>query len=184
MRRQHWVTWLASALMCVMLAAVAAAQSGNSTLQGKVVDAQKASLPGASVTIANPSTGLTRETTSDASGAFAFPGMPPGTYALTVSMQGFKTAVVEKVALQVDSTNDVTVGLEIGSLNESVQVRRRSPVINTTDASIGQRHQRQPDPRPAARGPQRRRLLRCSPASTYMPKSRSRARRSIRATAP
>jgi hypothetical protein len=76
MRRQHWVTWLAGALMCVMLATVAAAQSGTSTLQGKVVDAQKAALPGANVTIANPATGLSRETMSDASGAFTFPRMP------------------------------------------------------------------------------------------------------------
>ena len=82
MRRQHWVTWLASALMCVMLATVAAAQSGTSTLQGKVADPQKAALPGATVTIANPATGLSRETTTDTSGGFTLPGMPPGTYVL------------------------------------------------------------------------------------------------------
>ena len=137
MRRQHWVTWLASALMCVTLAAVAAAQSGTSTLQGKVVDPQKAALPGATVTIANPATGLSRETTADASGGFTFTGMPPGSYAVTVTLQGFKTTVLDKVTLQVDTTSNIEIALQIGSLAESVQVTSEAPVINQTDASIG-----------------------------------------------
>jgi hypothetical protein len=136
MRRQHWVAWLTAAFLC-LVAQDARAQSGTATLQGKVVDAQKAALPGATVTIANPATGLSRETTADETGGFTFPGVPPGTYAVTVTMQGFKTAVVERVALQVDTTSEVTVGLEIGNLSESVQVTSEAPVINATDASIG-----------------------------------------------
>ena len=41
MRRQHWVTWLLAACMCLMTARLAGAQSGTATLQGKVIDAQK-----------------------------------------------------------------------------------------------------------------------------------------------
>jgi Carboxypeptidase regulatory-like domain len=137
MRRQHWVTWLMAACMCFAMVHTARAQSGTATLQGKVVDAQKMALPGANVTLANPATGLSRTVQSDTSGSFTFPGMPPGTYALTVEMQGFKTSVVDKVTLQVDSTNEVSVGLQIGSLSESVQVTSEAPVINSTDASIG-----------------------------------------------
>ncbi|MFI5076158.1 MAG: carboxypeptidase-like regulatory domain-containing protein, partial [Vicinamibacteria bacterium] len=84
-----------------MTAHLASAQSGTATQQGKVIDAQKMALPGANVTLANPATGFTRTVQSDTSGAFAFPSVPPGTYALTVEMQGFKTSVVDKVALQV-----------------------------------------------------------------------------------
>jgi hypothetical protein len=137
MRRQHWVTWLAAAIMCLMTARGADAQSGTSTLQGKVVDAQKMALPGASVTIANSATGLSRTTQSDSSGTFTFPGVPPGDYALTVEMQGFKTSVIDKVALQVDTTSEVSIALQVGSLSESVQVVAEAPVINSTDASIG-----------------------------------------------
>ena len=137
MRRQHWVTWLMAACMCLALVHTARAQSGTATLQGKVIDAQKMALPGANVTIANPATGLSRTTQSDSSGAFTFPGVPPGTYALTVEMQGFKTSVLDKVALQVDSTSEVSVALQVGSLSESVQVVAEAPVINSSDASIG-----------------------------------------------
>lgn len=136
MRRQHRVAWLVAAFLC-LVALEAGAQSGTATLQGKVVDAQKAALPGATVTIANPATGLSREGTTDQTGGFTFPGLPPGTYTVTVTMQGFKTGVAQRVALQVDSTSEVTIGLEIGSLSESVQVSADAPVINQTDASIG-----------------------------------------------
>ena len=131
------MTWLMAACMCLMTAHLASAQSGTATLQGKVIDAQKMALPGANVTLANPATGFSRTVQSDTSGAFAFPSVPPGTYALTVEMQGFKTSVVEKVALQVDSTSELSIDLQIGSLSESVQVSADAPVINTSDASIG-----------------------------------------------
>ena len=131
------MTWLMAACMCLMTAHLAGAQSGTATLQGKVIDAQKMALPGANVTLANPATGFSRTIQSDASGTFAFPSVPPGTYALTVEMQGFKTSVVEKVALQVDSTSELSVDLQIGSLSESVQVSADAPVINSSDASIG-----------------------------------------------
>ena len=137
MRRQHWVTWLMTAWMCLLTAQYAGAQSGTATLQGKVVDSAKLALPGANITLTNPATGLTRSTQSDGSGSFTFAGMPPGTYALTVEMQGFKTSVIERLALQVDSTSDVSVGLQIGNLAESVQVTSEAPVINSTDNSIG-----------------------------------------------
>ena len=88
MRRQHWVTWMLAACVCLMTAHAASAQSGTATLQGKVIDAQKMALPGANVTLANPATGFSRTVQSDASGTFAFPSVPPGTYAMTV--EGFE----------------------------------------------------------------------------------------------
>jgi hypothetical protein len=125
-----------AALICA-IASIASAQSGTSTLQGKVLDAQKAALPGATATLANAATGFSRETVSDASGAFVFSAVPPGTYSLTVALTGFKTSVADKVTLQVDTITELNVGLEIGSLAESIQVSAEAPVINTSDASIG-----------------------------------------------
>jgi hypothetical protein len=136
MSRQHRVTWLMAAVICAF-ASLASAQSGTSTLQGKVVDAQKASLPGATATLSNTATGFTRDAVSDAAGAFTFSAVPPGTYTLTVALTGFKTSVADKVTLQVDTITELNVGLEIGSLSESVQVSAEAPVINSSDASIG-----------------------------------------------
>lgn len=125
-----------AALICA-IASIASAQSGTSTLQGKVLDAQKAALPGATATLANAETGFSREAVSDAAGTFVFSAVPPGTYSLTVALTGFKTSVADKVTLQVDTITELNVGLEIGSLAESIQVSAEAPVINTSDASIG-----------------------------------------------
>ena len=151
------MTWLMAACMCLMTAQLASAQSGTATLQGKVIDAQKMALPGANVTLANPATGFSRTVQSDTSGAFAFPSVPPGTYALTVEMQGFKTSVVDKVALQVDSTSELSIDLQIGSLSESVQVVGRCARHQHQRRQHRQRDGRRHDPQPAARRPQRRR---------------------------
>jgi hypothetical protein len=97
--------------------------------------------------------------------------MPPGTYALTVSMQGFKTAVVEKVTLQVDSTADLSVALEIGSLSESVQVTSEAPVINSSDASIGNVINGNQIRALPLEGRNVAALLSLQPGVTYVPKS-------------
>ena len=125
-----------AAVICA-IASIASAQSGTSTLQGKVIDAQKAALPGATATLSNTATGFSRDAVSDSVGAFVFSGLPPGTYTLSVALTGFKTSVADKVALQVDTVTELNVALEIGNLTESVQVSADAPVINTSDASIG-----------------------------------------------
>src|SRR4249920_1532823 len=128
--------WMALAIT-VGLIAHASAQSGTATLQGKVTDAQKAAVPGASVTLSNSETGLTRNTLTNESGGYTFVAVPPGAYKLTVELQGFRTAVVQSVALRVDSIATSDVSLEVGSLAESVQVQAETPVLNTADASLG-----------------------------------------------
>ena len=115
----------------------ASAQSGTAGLRGKVVDAQGASVPGATVTITNVSMGLVRETVTDRTGDYQFVAMPPGDYRLRVELQGFRAAVFDKVPLGVDTTARQDVKLEIGAIAETVEVTAETTVINTTDASIG-----------------------------------------------
>ena len=127
-------------MACALLAigiTPAFAQSGTATLNGRVVDQQKAALPGATVTLSNQATGLSRTTTTSVDGAYSFPGVPPGKYKLTVELSGFRTTAVDEVQLTVDTTTSTDVALVIGNLSETVQVRAEAPVLNTTDASIG-----------------------------------------------
>ena len=70
-------------------AARAHAQSATGEVQGTVVDQSGAVLPGVAITNTNTATGATRETVTDASGLFAFPGLPVGPYELTAALQGF-----------------------------------------------------------------------------------------------
>ena len=115
----------------------AAAQAGTATLKGTVKDAQGSVVPGATVTATQPATGSNRNTTTNLQGVFTFPGLTPGIYSVRVELTGFKTYVRENVAVQVDSTTQVDALLQVGELTQTVTVTEATPIINASDASLG-----------------------------------------------
>src|ERR1700733_3204669 len=85
-------------LLAALLQAVAcplfAQSAGNSgTIAGTVTDASGAVIPGTTVTIENPVSGLNRTATTDASGQYQFTNLPLNPYHLTASKTGFTTHV-------------------------------------------------------------------------------------------
>lgn len=112
---------------------------GNTAIRGSIKDPQGAVVAGAAVTLTNPDTNLTRTTTSNDSGQFAFEGLQPGVYNVTVEAKGFKKAILTQVAALVSKPTDLPVSMEIGDLNQtvSVTVGAGDALINTQDASLG-----------------------------------------------
>ena len=92
MSRLRWISALA--LACALVAAPVFGQGGSSsaTLSGVVVDKDGGNVPGATVVVTKTATGekLSPQVTN-ASGAYSFPGLAPGKYKVTISLQGFKT---------------------------------------------------------------------------------------------
>ncbi|MGH9219146.1 MAG: carboxypeptidase regulatory-like domain-containing protein, partial [Vicinamibacterales bacterium] len=117
--------------------AAAYAQTGTAALTGEVTDAQKQVIPGATVTATHVATSGNQVTTTDERGNFRLANLQPGVYALKVELAGFKTAIVERVTLQVDTTTRETVVLEVGGIAETVSVVSETTHLNTTDASVG-----------------------------------------------
>jgi hypothetical protein len=113
------------------------AQTGTAALTGEVTDAQKQVIPGATVTATHVATSGNQVTTTDERGNFRLANLQPGVYALKVELAGFKTAIVERVTLQVDTTTRETVVLEVGGIAETVSVVSETTHLNTTDASVG-----------------------------------------------
>jgi hypothetical protein len=114
------------------------AQTGTAVLSGTVTDSQGGVLPGATITATNDATGAARTTVANESGVYNMPGLPPGTYTVRAELAGFKTALHPKVLLQVDSTTRLEAVLGVGELTETVTVTDVTPIINTSDASVGQ----------------------------------------------
>src|SRR3954469_11550921 len=56
----------------------AAAQQTTGNIQGRIVDAQKAAVPGVTVTAKNPSTGYSRSEVTDTEGIYRLNGLPVG----------------------------------------------------------------------------------------------------------
>jgi Carboxypeptidase regulatory-like domain len=112
---------------------------GNTAIRGSIKDPQGAVVAGAAVTLTNPETNLTRTTTSNDSGQFAFEGLQPGVYSVSVEAKGFKKSVLTQVAALVSKPTDLEVAMEIGDVNEtiSVTVGAGEALINTQDASLG-----------------------------------------------
>jgi hypothetical protein len=113
------------------------AQAGTASVTGTVKDSQGAVLPGATVTVTNTATGAVRTTVTNDSGSYSMPGLPPGDYVLKIELAGFSLYTRENVMLRVDTTTQADAQLALGGLAESITVTEATPIINTTDASVG-----------------------------------------------
>ena len=79
-----------AALVVAAMASPLLAQTYHGGLRGLVREPGGA-IPGVSVTLTNHATNVSRTTTTNHVGEYAFANVDPGTYTLKVSMQGFKT---------------------------------------------------------------------------------------------
>ncbi len=115
------------------------AQSSSSTVRGSVTDAQGAAVPGATVRLVNESRGFSRTTATSSSGTYSFPSVPPGTYRVEFEAKGFKKTIRSDVDALVDKSSDANAVLEIGNVNEVVNVAAGdlTSIVNTQDASLG-----------------------------------------------
>src|SRR4029079_7267503 len=120
---------------CVLIAHPLDAQVLYGSIVGTVTDASGAALPGATVTIEQTETKLSRELTTDAAGGYHFTAVPSGTYTVSVKMNGFRT-FSRSVPVTLNSVARVDAKLALGPLAESVQVSAGSPVLQTDKAEV------------------------------------------------
>ena len=114
-----------------------ASAQATSQLNGSVTDSSGAAVAGAQITLTEPATGLKRTATSNASGLYQFLDVPPGEYRLQASAKGFAPFLAEKVTLAVKLPSTVPIRLQVAGVAQSVTVEGEAPLINRTDASLG-----------------------------------------------
>jgi hypothetical protein len=105
------------------------AQSNTATLSGTVEDEQGAIVPGVKITVSNPATGYERNVTSDESGAYSIPLLPPAVYTIAAERQGFKRVLVNNVVLNVGDQKALRIQLTVGSLDATVNVTGQEALI-------------------------------------------------------
>ena len=107
-------------LLCCLLAVSAArAQLPSAEITGSVTDATAGLVSGATVTITNTATNIQRTLTTNASGVYEAPALPPGSYSIKVTMTGFKTEVRGNVQMQVDQVARIDFSLQVGNVPSS-----------------------------------------------------------------
>ena len=140
MRIDRVSTFLALAVFTTSFALAspaAYAQGGaTSTLSGTVTDASGAVIPGASINIKNNATGAESAAVTAENGTFSVPALNAGTYTVTVTLVGFKTAVLNEVVLNAGVPASVRAVLELGGLEERVVVQSGSELVQTQTSQV------------------------------------------------
>ena len=120
------------ALAFILLVAVPSfGQFDRSQISGFVIDQTSSIVPGATVTALHVQTGTVRTTVTDSVGYYVFPTLTPGTYDLTVELQGFKKAVQTGLTLDAAASLTANATLEPGAIAESVTVTAEATRLQT-----------------------------------------------------
>jgi hypothetical protein len=118
------------------LTSSAVAQVLYGSMVGNVQDSTGAALPGATVVIVHEETKLTRETTADASGAYTFTAVPSGTYAVTITLAGFRTFTRLGVPVTLNNVSRIDASLQLGEIAETITVTSEAPLLQTDRAEV------------------------------------------------
>lgn len=125
--------------ICLALSVCAAAQTATTGLvQGTVTDPQGAVLPGVEVKLVDRTTNQSRVEVTNDEGLYTFVNVPPGSYSITITKQGFRTSQVADFPVEVNKSYTFPIRLEVGQATEIVTVQADAGAeLQTTDAQVG-----------------------------------------------
>jgi len=124
------------ACLFVALPQTARAQALYGSIVGEVKDASGGSIPGASVTVANKGTNLSRQGVTDEAGRFSFNDLPAGAYNVKISQPGFKTFEQAEVTVSINRVSRVDASLEVGGVGETITVDAEPPKLQTETSEV------------------------------------------------
>ena len=106
-------------------------------ITGVVTDSSGGLVVGATVTVTNPETNVTRTATTNTAGNYNFPSLLPGIYSVKAEMQGFQAENRSGIELQVQQVARIDFQLKVGSMAETIEVTGGAPLLNTENATVG-----------------------------------------------
>jgi hypothetical protein len=135
--RTATIAWLVCLAYSVAAPPVHAQVRIVGAITGVVSDNSDLIVPGARVQLKDEGTGIEKETETNASGGFTFPDLNFGSYQVTVTLQGFHTAIYKNVIVESSRTTDLRIKLAVGGVDEVLQVEGVAPVLEQTSNTIG-----------------------------------------------
>src|SRR5450759_4970097 len=129
----------AVALLLLVLSALVPAfgQATDSNLVGAVVDPTGAAIQNASIEIQNVATGVKATTKTGADGQYRLNNVPIGSYSITVSANGFATASLKGISLDLNKTATANVTMQVGTVATALEVSEAGVSIDTKKAQVG-----------------------------------------------
>jgi hypothetical protein len=112
------------------------AQSTSASLTGRITDPSKARIVGAKVAAISAGTNSRYDTTTNRSGEYYLPNLPPSSYRIEVEKPGFKKLVKPDVILHVQDAIEIAFEMPLGVASESITVEAGVPLVNTESATV------------------------------------------------
>ncbi|MGH2509034.1 MAG: carboxypeptidase regulatory-like domain-containing protein, partial [Ktedonobacteraceae bacterium] len=120
----------------LLMLPVALAQESTGTISGTITDPSGASVPHATVTIANVQTGIQRTGKSNTRGLFVITNLPVGDYKLTAEAPGFKKFAATQIRLNVNDHLSIPVHLQLGGTSQTITVSETGAHLQTETAQL------------------------------------------------
>jgi len=114
------------------------AQTSAGSLGGTITDPNGASIPDAKVVATNVTTGAKQEVQSTDAGLYLFPALPVSLYSVTVEKAGFKKLHRQNIEIRVAQRLDMDLRLEVGEVQQTVEVTAEAPLLETSSPERGQ----------------------------------------------
>src|SRR5579871_1601878 len=129
------ITRLGVAIYLLFAASVSLFAQATAELNGRVVDQAGAVAPGVNLTITNAASGAVRQTVTNAEGLYTVPALIPGNYTVKAELEGF-APVERRVELLVGAVLTIDLQLQVGSVQQSVEVQAQAALIESTQGTI------------------------------------------------
>src|SRR4051794_7572183 len=126
------------AALAVLACAMAFAQGTTATISGSVTDGSGSAIAGAKVTATSLQTNVTRDQSTQSDGSYSLLFLPIGTYRVEITAPGFKKFEQTGIVLEVNRNAKVDAVLQVGAVNETVEVTADAAVVETTNPALGQ----------------------------------------------
>jgi hypothetical protein len=132
---RYFVGCCLAALLCLSSSLIA--QTVTGAITGQVMDPSGAMVVGATVTAENAATGVKTMATTNGSGVYTIRFLPIGSYTVTIDAAGFTTEKLAAFTLDINQTVKADAKLKIGTASTVVVEETFHPILNTTDATLG-----------------------------------------------
>lgn len=126
--------WFLLTLLC--FAGSAVAQAGTANIAGMVEDSTNARVADAGVKLINTKTGTENDAITNKYGIFLLPEVIPGNYILRITKDGFATAQLTEIVLNIGDSKQFLIRMKVGPISETVTVDASGIPLNTSDASV------------------------------------------------
>jgi len=127
----------AAIFLSLLLGHLAARADVNATIVGTVTDTTGAVIAGVRVTATNVATHVSNTALTNHDGVYNFT-LPPATYEVAIVQTGFKTFRQSEIRLNVNDVITVNASLQVGSLDQVVQVTSAALQVDTASSQLGQ----------------------------------------------